>query len=304
MTAALDYVSGGINPKCNNASWGPEWLAFGIGPCVALARIGADSARIERLLQGHKNTVNAVSWISAHALLSASVDRSVRLWLREESGSFRSRELRGHEGPVTDVTGIEEDGGFAVASCAADGLARFLQLRADAVAKEQSLRAPQGGLCLCVKLSRLPDASLLLLCAFTNCRVVCFARPRLGADLEPTCVLSGHTDWVRGLTCFPAAEGNCLWLASAAQDRSVRLWAIESAVEAEIEAEDVLKPRQLRLKSESEATFAVRLEAVLAGHEDAVTGATWFSGAAGLKLLTCSKDKAAVVWSKGESGLW
>lgn len=301
MSVTVDYISGGINPKCGNASWGPEWLAFGVGRSVALARVANQSAHIEQMLFGHAAAVNAVSWITGTALLSASADRTVRLW-RHEDGAFCDTVLKGHAGPVTGVSGIEENADVIVVSCGADGQVRFWHLSADAVVKEQSLKCPQNGLCLCVKLTRLPDSCLLLLCALSNCRIRCYGRAQPAGDLAPLIDLPGHADWVRSIDCFRTAEADRLWIASAAQDRSVRLWAVEKAPEEEVD--DVLRPRQLRLCSEASTVFTVRVEAVLMGHEEAVTGAAWFECDGVLRLLTCGKDKAVVVWSKDSSGLW
>ncbi len=157
--------------------------------------------------------------------------------------------------------------------------------------------------------------------------------------------LVGHQGWVRSLAWRPLAEGQGegegVWVASGSQDGKIRLWRVEplegqGAVvpveegvgEGEEEAEEAEEEEgsgatdeeeddhEVRLMLEAPGPrrqrYGVRLEALLVGHEDWVTGLSWHpprgagAGAARpLALLSCSMDRSLIIWRpEGARGVW
>lgn len=61
-----------------------------------------------------------------------------------------------------------------------------------------------------------------------------FVRPPSSA-FKLACTLTGHENWIRGIAvCRSCAlvPANTLWVASASQDRMVRLWTVEQCAQA------------------------------------------------------------------------
>lgn len=148
--------------------------------------------------------------------------------------------------------------------------------------------------------------------------------------------LSGHESWIRSLAFaqFPndATGAPYLLLATAAQDRRVRLWKFEKtttkpeAIVRRLDPETLLRQLEAneegQLEIEQHATivslpngdrWSIQLESVILGHDDWVLSAQWMPKVAGKdgklqqlpRLLTASMDKTMVVWTPDrESGLW
>lgn len=159
---------------------------------------------------------------------------------------------------------------------------------------------------------------------------------KTGVKFSKLTTLSGHESWVRALA-FAQFENKSsgspyLLLASAAQDRRVRLWKIEKTFAKPEAATRRLDPtallRQLETNEEGQleieqhativtlpggARWSIQLESVILGHDDWVLSAQWMPKVRSNdgkwvqmpRLLTASMDKTMVVWAPDEqSGLW
>jgi len=92
-------------------------------------------------------------------------------------------------------------------------------------------------------------------------------------------------------------------IASGSQDGFVRVWKLERQKGNE-EASDELRVRKDTFPVGSEE-YAVKLETVLAGHEDKVFGVQFDAKArieptTPLRLLTASMDKSLIIWRPSE----
>ena len=83
----VDYLAAGANRHPATADWNVSGvLAYGANNNIALWRpLNAESQGVYELLSGHTDTVNAVKFLpnsSSGILLSGSVDKTVRIWIK------------------------------------------------------------------------------------------------------------------------------------------------------------------------------------------------------------------------------
>ena len=162
-------------------------------------------------------------------------------------------------------------------------------------------------------------------------------------EFKLVCELAGHQNWVRGLAFTYQKDGDDsknskILLASASQDRYIRLWAITPNTLSTTDLHSTSKssttgsstnlaaslmrfaPRPRFTISSSGVTYQASLEALLIGHEDWVHSVAWkprsSGGENGLRegeeeedvpcLLSASMDRTMALWvpdkATGERG--
>lgn len=104
-----------------------------------------------------------------------------------------------------------------------------------------------------------------------------------------TIKLEGHENWVRSLDFCPLENGDVV-LASASQDRFIRLWRFSSQSVEEDPLKSGLSTRVQHLGS-----FTVFFEALLMGHDDWVLSVKWDPHT--FRLLSSSSDSSLIVWA-------
>uniref|UniRef100_A0A4X2M577 Elongator complex protein 2 n=1 Tax=Vombatus ursinus TaxID=29139 RepID=A0A4X2M577_VOMUR len=136
-----------------------------------------------------------------------------------------------------------------------------------------------------------------------------------GIELYPLIVSAASDSTVRVWSKVDS-QGKDLFLASCSQDCLIRVWKLYvKSTSLEIQEDDDIKLKEntFTLKNESaEATYAVTLETVLAGHENWVNAVHWqpsfYSGDViqqPMRLLSASMDKTMILWAPDEeSGVW
>uniref|UniRef100_S4RVI8 Elongator complex protein 2 n=1 Tax=Petromyzon marinus TaxID=7757 RepID=S4RVI8_PETMA len=296
-------------------------------------------------LQGHKGAVTAVDGRSLASrrdepdvvmLVTSAADSTVRIWLRHVTEVECVQELSFGTGFAMDISLAELPGSKAkwaevqkiVGACYPPPFslfeickyrewfhsAEFSILRS--AAAKMILHPPgwhRRRECFLRKHSRsLPPLAL---------HAPCFMHVAAAYNTQfvQQQLLVGHEDWIQGLE-FVQEDGGDLLLASCSQDCMIRLWRVSP----KSPGEELAFPRQeegvLKLKENtfsvltSDQTFlyCVKLEAVLAGHENRVYGVHWQPASIQdgkrsqpMNLLSASMDKTMIIWSPDEeTGVW
>ena len=126
--------------------------------------------------------------------------------------------------------------------------------------------------------------------------------------------LTGHEGWVRSLAFSreDASPDSDLLLASASQDKYIRLWRISRDKNAAVsEQTDLLGTFEQSLSNKThniktaEGSHVLTFEALLLGHEDWVYTVSWYVRQDKLQLLSASEDNSLAIWEREKSsGVW
>ena len=126
--------------------------------------------------------------------------------------------------------------------------------------------------------------------------------------------LPGHEGWIRslGITQERQSAKSDLLLASASQDKYIRLWRItQRKPKANFENEAAFGDLEQSLSNKahtlktSQISYSVSFEALLLGHEDWVYTISWRLDKERLQLLSASADNSLAIWeSEQGSGVW
>jgi elongator complex protein 2 len=316
----LEYVAAGGNRHPSAADWAPGLLAFGAGINIALWNPDDNRANgVSALLAGHTEVVNAVKILDLdngkRFIISGASDNSVRVWRQKSDVSAfpffeESQCLTGHTGAVNTISVLPGSNVFATG--AADGTVRVWRLEeGDAQAElVQAITLKPRLMPLATALAQLPSGEIVLAVAGTIINVQIYVQTQSGFELQAT--LSGHEGWVRSLD-FLTRAGEDLLLASASQDKYVRLWRFKRDDQAGAAVQGI-QPVKKSLSNKAHQVgsggnqYAITFEALLVGHEDWIYSARWgpLSGKDDTPtLLTASADNSLSLWSVEEaSGLW
>uniref|UniRef100_A0A1D2A3F7 Elongator complex protein 2 n=1 Tax=Auxenochlorella protothecoides TaxID=3075 RepID=A0A1D2A3F7_AUXPR len=316
---------------CNRASQALAWGRSGLIAYAAQHTIlvyDPQAQRVVTSLLGHTGEVRCLVWLPTPGqslLASGSCDGTIRLWSLHENSPLELAVLPAATTPVSSLAALllpAEDRLLLCASSGGAGVAHWsLMLQNGALVEVQAPAQPSTlhagqPIVHSVALTHGPASagdSALLAVGGVDCSVSLYVRGP-GGDFLPGPRLKGHADWVRGLA-WTHAPGRLL-LASASQDRYIRVWSLAAPGSApaaapgnEPEAEALLTrfaPRP-RLALSGTESLEVMLEALLVGHEDWVQSVAWQpAGDEGRApcLLSASMDRTLMLWQPDPSGLW
>jgi len=265
-------------------------------------------------------------------LISGSDDHSLKLWsLDANSGTFLCLQtLKEHTAPVNCITvlndqPLSEPKTRILVSGAADATVKVWALSAAGVVTLlQTIQTTKGYLPLAVALSPLGEdgKAIILAVAGTTSAVQVFTADTTATDVTRTsfvlqATLPGHENWVRSLDFVrekPDTLGGDLLLASASQDKYIRIWRVHhgSALSAlgvlgvDMTANSLTPGNKIHKLNAGGEKHCVMFEALLLGHEDWIYTARWSRAGDGrLRLLSSSADNSLSIWeSDEESGIW
>ena len=259
-------------------------------------------------------------------ILSGSVDQTIRVWQSQTSehplnpSFMQSKILKGHSGSINCIA-VAPEGSF-FASGAADATVKIWRVvklanTIDAAVCATVLLTPRY-FPLALAIHPLGSAaSYVLAVGGTKHMIQVYALDE--SKHEPECqlhaTLTGHESWIRSLafaTEGASMQGDLL-LASASQDKYIRLWRMRqgTALPAAAQQDDSLgafskalsnKAHRLRI---AQKEFSLTFEALLLGHDDWIFTLSWNRSKGHLRLLSASADNSVSIWQpETNTGIW
>ncbi|RSL96684.1 hypothetical protein CEP52_011312 [Fusarium oligoseptatum] len=316
---SVEYLSSGANRQTAVADWSRSGiLAFGADINVALWQPSLDSPKgVSSLLSGHKTTVKAVAFLPETDeddntyLITGSDDNTLILWKAPKAGyDFKSIQTSSeHAGAINCITMPPSRSGI---------------FENDQLELLQTIKTAPKYFPLCLSLSHVDqDGDVLVLASAGTRDIVQILTAEAKAEqikFEVQATLTGHEGWIRSLSFAKetSAPESDLLLASASQDKYIRIWRIHQGKELPAMAASGSDPssdaylpgkspsnKAHRLKSAGK-DFSVTFEALLLGHEDWIYSARWRrQGDGKLQLLSTSADNSLAIWEADpSSGIW
>ena len=276
------------------------------------------------LLHGHKDCVNAVKFFPTVAgqppiILTGSGDKTIRIWRSQSSHIHKFKSvatLEGHGRAVKCLTVSEYTN--IIVSGSADSTIKIWRLHVQNLGVDfellQTIRTNPRFTPLALALHRLPATQdFVLAAAGTNNAVQIYVASEAGAFSHQS-TLTGHEDWIQSLDIAKerCEDGSDLLLATASQDKYIRLWRIinmnrkPSSTDGNVVGalEQTLSNKAYRLES-SQILYSITFEALLLGHEDWIYTISWRLDHGNLRLLSASADNSIAIWQSEESsGVW
>ncbi|KAH6573854.1 hypothetical protein BASA62_002723 [Batrachochytrium salamandrivorans] len=347
---SLEHVSVSCNRTSHAVDWSAEGLvAFAAGSFVCLYQSQSSSkAGVSQTLKGHSATVTCVSFIlpgksfgyhnicnpssESNLIVSTSADKTCIVWRRTTSGEWLlSCRVDAHTQGVVALAVVQgrenfnEDGDW-IATAASDGTTNVWRRTDDSTGKDK-LDLVQT-ICMghhhmmALGLAFLPNSKVpVLFSAGTDMKlhVHVFENGVFTTKLS----LPGHNGWIRSIkiaTYTDAGSGDkaqkhsyedgCLMIATASQDRHIRIWKLVASPNSaltvsdsaatkssssinevdnrvlalqDMNLEDVDGCTQLSTKSHSilvnnesvVSPFTIMLDALLTSHDDWVYSVNW-----------------------------
>lgn len=277
-------------------------------------------------MTGHTKAVNAVKFFPSPSdvsvLISGASDNTIRVWRPQENKTSKYvcvKTVVGHTNSVTKIATLPGSDMFASGS--SDGSVKIWKLIHDEgftsidVELVQTIALSPRYFPLILALARLDTDSIVLAVAGTRPGIQIFVSRDSQFQLSAT--LTGHEGWIRALdfTRESADASGDLLLASASQDKYIRLWRFHQGSELPVASSALNDPalggfvKSLSNKphwiESATSKHSITFEALLLGHEDWIYTASWRHRDGKLQLLSTSEDNSLAIWeSDPASGVW
>jgi elongator complex protein 2 len=227
--------------------------------------------------------------------------------------------VKEHKSPITRIATLPGSDVFATG--ASDGTVKIWKLIHDAdflavnAKLLQSINLTPRYFPLSIALASLDESSIVLAVAGTRSTIQIFVSQDTQFQLCAT--LTGHEGWIRALDFTRETEDQSsdLLLASASQDKYIRLWRIHRGEELPAMSSALNDPslgvlgktlsnKAHRIASAS-SKYSITFEALLLGHEDWIYTSSWRRREGKLQLLSTSEDNSLAIWeADSTSGVW
>ncbi|MCJ1405719.1 hypothetical protein MMC11_008949 [Xylographa trunciseda] len=289
-----------------------------------------DQVGLGALVTGHSDNVNAVKFLPQTArdvpiLISGSADKTVRLWRGDRISSFHFENaaiLEAHSSSINCLAVVA--GSNLIASGAADATVKIWQIAVSESSIEgklvQTISLLPRFFPLALALTYLQgSATLILAVGGTKSSVQIYVADTVeeSTSFANRATLTGHEGWIRSLDFVEEAQDHRsdLLLASASQDKYIRLWRVHEGEALPATGVAVQDPslgnmgKSLSNKAHrfeaAGSKYSLTFEALLLGHEDWIYTATWNRNGEKLQLLSASADNSLAMWeSDPSSGVW
>ncbi|KAI3400831.1 hypothetical protein diail_1520 [Diaporthe ilicicola] len=337
----MNYYSIGANRQTAASDWAECYggvVAFGADVNLALWRPTDQNVWHPRT-PGHKGLVKAVKFLPSQPqdqyahLVSGGDDKCVKLW-RLDLGSGEvdaSQTVEEHTAAINCIAALRagsaggDESGSIFVTGAADATIKIWVFDGAAIQVLQTIHLSPKYLPLALAVSPLgSDGKTYMIASAGTKDTIQIFTGTFGqdhSDFRLQATLSGHEGWIRSLDVIPetpdSPDGDLL-LASASQDKYVRLWRVHQGRELPSQAATASDPTvgaYLPGRSPSNkayrfaaggADYSVTFEALLFNHDDWIYSARWNRSEQGvLRLLSASADNSLVIWECDRgSGIW
>ncbi|KAI8630128.1 WD40-repeat-containing domain protein [Xylariaceae sp. FL1651] len=332
------YLSVGANRHTAVADWSQNGLvAFGADSNIALWWPHDSQVRgITSLVPGHKGIVKAIKFLpkiegdDQTYLLSGADDHCLKIWALAANGSLTCiQTLQEHTAAINCIATLYQRGGHAAgpgifATGAADASIKLWAFDGKEARLLRTIKPNPKLFPLSIALSRLNEESEALILAVGGTRdiVQIFVTDSIAdCEFQLQATLTGHEGWIRSLDFTWEKNGadSDLILASASQDKYIRLWRLHQGNELPVAAANGADPslgaylpgkspsnKAHRLRAAGKE-FTVTFEALLLGHDDWIYSARWHTDpdSGRLQLLSTSADNTLAIWEADlSSGIW
>ncbi|KAL6245137.1 Elongator subunit elp2 [Rhinocladiella similis] len=319
-----EYYAVGGNRHSAAADWSlaTGFLAFGADQNVAVWSPLNDSSRgISALLPGHTAKITTVKFISLNdgsdgLLVTGAADGEIRLWQYGKTWAH-VHTAAAHQGSVNTIAILDNSNIFATGG--ADARVNLWKVQDGKLEALSTLELKPKFMPLALALGPFSETSIdsaFLVVGGTRNDIQVYSIECLSStpQFKLCATLTGHEAWIRSLALTAAPDGE-FFLASAAQDKYVRLWRFQPGDAAatikrsvdpthSITVTDTLTAK-IQSVSAADSTYSITFEALLLGHEDWVYSAAWSPNESSQRLLTASADGSLSVWeSDPSSGIW
>ncbi len=250
------------------------------------------------------------------------MDKTIRVWQAQPTSIVGFEEvlvLEGHDSTINCIGVVSGRDIFASGSADAKVKIWKFSLEGDVVRTKliQTIETNPRFFPLALILNEIPlTGDVVLAVAGTkNFVQICIAEQE--GHFHHQATLTGHEAWVRSLAITRASNesSNDLLLASASQDKYIRLWRIHKGEQSPAivgkarngfeGSFETLLSNKSHILTTSKASYSVTFEALLLGHEDWIYTVSWSGIDRGLKLLSASADNSLAVWEPDlGSGIW
>lgn len=279
------------------------------------------------VLNGHTKVVNAVKFFPTNSsaisiLLSGSADNTIRIWHAQNDEKYKYdcvKTVLGHTNSITRIATLP--GSDVFASGSSDGTVKIWKLLHDELYSSidvellQTIVLSPKYFPLILALAQLDASSMVLATAGTCPTIQIFVSRDTQFQLSAT--LTGHEGWIRALdfTRETSDSNSDLLLASASQDKYIRLWRFHQGSELPVASSALNDPalgglvKSLSNKAHwiesAVSKHSITFEALLLGHEDWIYTASWRHREGKLQLLSNSEDNSLAIWESDlTSGVW
>ncbi|KAJ4389259.1 Elongator subunit elp2 [Gnomoniopsis smithogilvyi] len=345
----VDYLSAGANRQTAAGDWNIDGtVAFGTDTNIALWRPNDSRPRgIRKLLSGHSDLVKAIKFLPGKPgddkayLLSGSDDKTVKLWKLEltTGNACCIHTVQSHTSSINciatvssvhDETSIADCAVFATG--AADATIKIWAFDGNEIKVIQTIKTSPKYFPLAVALSPLGSEgnTFILASAGTKDIIQIYTGTVTSSttadgtteyisDFTLQATLTGHEGWIRSLDFTPETPhttNSDLLLASASQDKYIRLWRIHQGTELPAQAATASdptvgaylpgrSPANKAHRFKAGADYSVTFESLLFNHDDWIYSAKWQQSATSLQLLSTSADNSLAIWEADpSSGIW
>ena len=255
----------------------------------------------------------------SQTILSGSVDQTIRVWQAKTAsatGFHLVATLDGHESSINCLAVFKGTNVFASGS--ADATIRIWRIESlgdeISVEKLQTIKTKPRFFPLALALHSLgAGEDLVLATTGTTSIMQVYVASNNGRFCHQV-TLPGHEGWIRslGITRERESADSDLLVASASQDKYIRLWRItQGKPKANLETELAFRDLERSLSNKAhklrtpQNSYSVSFEALLLGHEDWIYTISWRLDKERLRLLSASADNSLAIWeSEQNSGVW